>query len=100
MKKISALILTFVMLLSCAACGESKDPAETPAPSAAPSEAPAPTGEPASGSDITHTPAPGEKPEDVASVFGIMRNNVDQIMARTREKLKKLALQYADICNG
>ena len=42
----------------------------------------------------------GEKPEDVASVFGIMRNNVDQIMARTREKLKKLALQYADICNG
>ena len=42
----------------------------------------------------------GEKPEDVASVFGITRNNVDQIMSRTREKLKKLALQYADVCNG
>ena len=42
----------------------------------------------------------GERPEEVAAVFGITRNNVDQIMARTREKLKKLALQYADICNG
>lgn len=42
----------------------------------------------------------GERPEEVAAVFGITRNNVDQIMARTREKLKKLALQYADVCNG
>ena len=42
----------------------------------------------------------GERPEDVAAVFGITRNNVDQIMARTREKLKRLALRYADVCNG
>ena len=40
----------------------------------------------------------GEKPEDVAAVFGITRNNVDQIMARTRAKLKGLALQYASVC--
>ena len=42
----------------------------------------------------------GEKPEDVAAVFGITRNNVDQIMARTRARLKELALQYASVCNG
>ena len=40
----------------------------------------------------------GEKPEDVAGVFGITRNNVDQIMARTRARLKELALQYASVC--
>ena len=42
----------------------------------------------------------GEKPEDVAAVFDITRNNVDQIMARTRTRLKELALQYAEVCNG
>ena len=42
----------------------------------------------------------GEKPEDVAAVFGITRNNVDQIMARTRTRLKELALRYAAVCNG
>ena len=42
----------------------------------------------------------GEKPEDVAAVFGITRNNVDQIMSRTRSRLKELALQYASVCNG
>ena len=42
----------------------------------------------------------GEKPEEVASVFGITRNSVDQIMARTRARLKELALQYAAVCNG
>ena len=40
----------------------------------------------------------GEKPEEVADVFGITRNNVDQIMARTRARLKELALQYASVC--
>ena len=65
MKKFSAFMLTFVMLLCGATCGESREPTETPAPSAAPTESTAPTGEPASGSDITHTLAPGEKPEDV-----------------------------------
>ena len=40
----------------------------------------------------------GEKPEEVAGVFGITRNNVDQIMARTRARLKELALQYASVC--
>ena len=42
----------------------------------------------------------GEKPEDVAAVFGVTRNNVDQIMARTRARLKELALQYASVCDG
>ena len=40
----------------------------------------------------------GEKPEEVAAVFGITRNNVDQIMARTRARLKELALQYVSVC--
>lgn len=65
MKKYLALALAFAMLLCCAACGESGEPTETPAQTAQTSEAPKPTGEPASGSDITHTAAPGETPEDV-----------------------------------
>ena len=40
----------------------------------------------------------GESPESVAEVFGIKRNNVDQIKARMVAKLKELALRYADIC--
>jgi RNA polymerase sigma factor (sigma-70 family) len=40
----------------------------------------------------------GESPEDVAEIFGIKRNNVDQIKARMVAKLKTLALQYADVC--
>ena len=40
----------------------------------------------------------GETPESVAEVFGIKRNNVDQIKARMVAKLKELALRYADIC--
>ena len=41
----------------------------------------------------------GEAPADVAEIFGITRNNVDQIKARMLAKLKELALQYANICN-
>ena len=41
----------------------------------------------------------GESPETVAALFGITRNNVDQIKARMLAKLKELALQYANICN-
>ena len=40
----------------------------------------------------------GESPEEVAAIFGIKRNNVDQIKARMVAKLKELALRYADIC--
>ena len=42
----------------------------------------------------------GESPEDVASIFGIKRNNVDQIKARMVAKLKELALKYANVCGG
>lgn len=40
----------------------------------------------------------GESPDDVAKIFGIKRNNVDQIKARMVAKLKELALQYANVC--
>ena len=40
----------------------------------------------------------GESPETVAALFGIKRNNVDQIKARMVAKLKELALQYANVC--
>ena len=40
----------------------------------------------------------GESPEDVAAIFDIKRNNVDQIKARLVAKLKELALRYAGIC--
>ena len=40
----------------------------------------------------------GESPADVAEIFGITRNNVDQIKARMTAKLKELALQYAKVC--
>jgi DNA-directed RNA polymerase sigma subunit (sigma70/sigma32) len=36
---------------------------------------------------------------DVAEIFGITRNNVDQIKARMTAKLKELALKYANICD-
>lgn len=39
----------------------------------------------------------GESPEDVAAIFDIKRNNVDQIKARMTKKLKELALRYAGI---
>ena len=39
-----------------------------------------------------------ESPGDVAKVFGITRNNVDQIKSRMVAKLKELALQYASVC--
>ena len=42
----------------------------------------------------------GESPESVAALFGIKRNNVDQIKARMVAKLKELALQYANVCGG
>ena len=42
----------------------------------------------------------GESPEDVARMFGIKRNNVDQIKARMVAKLKELALKYANVCGG
>ena len=38
-----------------------------------------------------------ESPEDVAKIFDIKRNNVDQIKARMTKKLKELALLYAGI---
>lgn len=41
----------------------------------------------------------GESPEEVAAIFGIKRNNVDQIKARMVAKLKELALRYAGICD-
>ncbi len=40
-----------------------------------------------------------ESPQAVADVFGVTRNNVDQIKARMVARLKKLALQYAGICD-
>ena len=39
----------------------------------------------------------GESPEDVAAIFDIKRNNVNQIKARMTKKLKELALRYAGI---
>ena len=42
----------------------------------------------------------GESPEEVAALFGIKRNNVDQIKARMVARLKELALQYANVCSG
>ena len=42
----------------------------------------------------------GESPEDVAAIFDLKRNNVDQIKARMVAKLKELALRYAGICDG
>ena len=42
----------------------------------------------------------GESPEEVAALFGIKRNNVDQIKARMVARLKELALQYANVCGG
>ena len=41
----------------------------------------------------------GEAPVDVAEIFGITRNNVDQIKARMLAKLKELALKYAKVCD-
>ena len=41
----------------------------------------------------------GESPADVAKIFGVTRNNVDQIKARMLAKLKELALQYAKVCD-
>jgi RNA polymerase sigma factor (sigma-70 family) len=40
----------------------------------------------------------GESPEDVAGIFDIKRNNVDQIKARMVAKLRELALRYAEVC--
>ena len=40
----------------------------------------------------------GESPEDVAGIFDIKRNDVDQIKARMVAKLKELALRYAEVC--
>jgi DNA-binding CsgD family transcriptional regulator len=40
-----------------------------------------------------------ESPADVAAIFGITRNNVDQIKARMTAKLKELALKYANVCD-
>jgi RNA polymerase sigma factor (sigma-70 family) len=42
----------------------------------------------------------GEAPADVAEIFGITRNNVDQIKARMTAKLKELALKYASVCDS
>ena len=41
----------------------------------------------------------GVSPADVAEIFGITRNNVDQIKARMLAKLKELALKYANVCD-
>ena len=39
-----------------------------------------------------------QSPADVAAIFGIKRNNVDQIKARMLAKFKELALKYANVC--
>ena len=41
----------------------------------------------------------GESPEEVAKIFEIKRNNVDQIKSRMVAKLKELALRYASVCD-
>ena len=41
-----------------------------------------------------------ESPAAVAEIFGITRNNVDQIKARMLAKFKELALKYANICKS
>ncbi|MCR5413535.1 MAG: sigma-70 family RNA polymerase sigma factor [Kiritimatiellae bacterium] len=41
-----------------------------------------------------------ESPASVAEIFGITRNNVDQIKSRMVKKLKALALSYASVCGG
>ena len=56
MKKLLALILTLVMLLALAACGQTNTPAPTEAP--APAETPAPTVTPAPTEAPAETPAP------------------------------------------
>ena len=38
-----------------------------------------------------------ESPEDVAAIFGIKRNNVDQIKSRMTKRLKELCFLYAGI---
>lgn len=40
----------------------------------------------------------GESPVDVAQLFDLTRNNVDQIKSRLVQKLKSLALAYANVC--
>ena len=40
----------------------------------------------------------GESPESVATLFGITRNNVNQIKSRMVARLKELAMQYANVC--
>ena len=40
----------------------------------------------------------GETPEEVAKIFDITRNNVNQIKSRMVAKLKELAMQYASVC--
>ena len=42
----------------------------------------------------------GESPEEVARMFGVTRNNVNQIKSRMVAKLKELALKYANVCGG
>ena len=49
---------------------------------------------------LRRTALQGESPETVAALFGIKRNNVDQIKARMVAKLKELALQYANVCGS
>lgn len=41
----------------------------------------------------------GESPENVAKIFDITRNNVDQIKSRMVAKLKELAMRYASVCD-
>ena len=45
-----------------------------------------------------HVVLGGESPESVATIFGITRNNVNQIKSRMVAKLKELAMQYANVC--
>lgn len=42
----------------------------------------------------------GEKPEDVAEAFGMTRNAVDQIKARSASKLKELVNALEDACDA
>ena len=44
-----------------------------------------------------HVAIRGESPEDVAKLFGVTRNNVDQIRSRLTGRLRELAKELADV---
>lgn len=46
---------------------------------------------------FTRTALNDESPDDVARMFGITRNNVDQIKNRMTAKLRELAKELSDV---